>query len=349
MKDAKRWLPGALVSIALIAVILYFVDFRQMAQAIRSANYIILALAMPLSLVWMMVRGAVWRTLLRDRASYRDVLMTVGEGYLLNNFLPFRLGELGKAFLLSRKSELQFLEILPTIVIERAVDLAYSAIILLVSLPFVVGAEGAGQIGVIVGVVVLIGLVVLYLLARNRGWALDLFQKFSQRWPVLQRVGGGFVEPLLEGLAVLTDGWVFARFLFWMTINWVVAIVSYYLIMLAFYPQAQPIWGFFGLGIAAFGNAVPSLPGAIGTFEGAFGGALTILTGDQSTALAAALAGRIYMYLSAIIFGLLGLASEGQTLSGIYQDLKDFRSKRKSDEGAKDSEGLNALLDESED
>jgi uncharacterized protein (TIRG00374 family) len=256
---------------------------------------------------------------------------------------------LGKAFLLSRKSELQFLEILPTIVIERAVDLAYSAIILLVSLPFVVGAEGAGQIGVIVGVVVLIGLVVLYLLARNRKWALELFQKFSQRWPVLQRVGGGFVEPLLEGLAVLTDGWVFVRFLFWMSVNWVVAIVSYYLIMLAFFPQAQPIWGFFGLGIAAFGNAVPSLPGAIGTYEGAFGGALTILTGDQSTALAAALAGRFYMYLSPIVFGLIGLASEGKTLSGIYQDLKDFRSKRKADEGIKDSEDLNTSIEETGD
>ena len=39
------------------------------------------------------------------------------------------------------------MEILPTIVIERAMDLGYSAIILLAALPFVVGAEGAGQQG----------------------------------------------------------------------------------------------------------------------------------------------------------------------------------------------------------
>jgi len=161
MKDAKRWLPGTLVSIVLIAAILYFVDFRQMAEAIRSANYLILALALPLSFIWLAVRGIVWRTLLRNRASYRDVFLTLGEGYLMNNFLPFRLGEIGKAFLLSRKSDLQFMEIIPTIVIERAVDLAYSAGILLVSLPFVVDAEGAGQIGVVVGAIVLVGLVVL--------------------------------------------------------------------------------------------------------------------------------------------------------------------------------------------
>jgi len=327
MKDIKRWLPGALVSILLIVGILYFVDFHEMAEAFRSANYFILVFSLSLSFLWMAVRAIVWRTLLRDRASYRDVFLTEGEGYLLNNFLPFRLGELGRAFLISRKANLQFMEVLPTIVIERAVDLAYSAVILLISLPFVVGAEGAGQIGWIVGAVVLLGLVVLYLLARNREWALDLFHKFSQRWPFLQRVGGNFIEAFLEGLAVLTDGWLFARFLFWMTVNWFISIVSYYLLIRAFFPDAQLIWAFFGLGVAAFGNAIPSLPGAIGTFEGAFGGALTILTGDQSTALAAALAGRLYMYISTIVVGLIGLSSEGQTLSGIYQQLKDFRAK----------------------
>ena len=332
MKDVKRWLPGALVSIVLIAAILYFVDFRQLAEAFQSANYLILLAALPISFIWMAVRAIVWRTLLRNRAPYKDVFLTLGEGYLMNNFLPFRLGEFGRAFLISRKSDLQFMEVLPTIVIERAVDLAYSAAILLISLPFVVGTEGAGQIGVIVGVVVLLGLAVLYLLARNRQWALDLFHKLSQRWPRLQRVGGGFIEAFLEGLAVLTDGWLFVRFLFWMTVNWIISIFSYYLLVRAFFPQAQIIWAFFGLGLAAFGNAIPSLPGAIGTFEGAFGGALTILTGDQSTALAAALAGRLYNYIPSIVLGLIGLASEGETLSGIYQQLRDFRAKEKPEE-----------------
>ena len=330
LKDAKRWLPGAIISILLIGGILYFVDFRQMGEAIREANYWFLLMSLPLAFIWLAVRGIVWRTLLRNRASYKDVFLTLGEGYLMNNFLPFRLGELGKAFLLSRKSELQFMEIIPTIVIERAVDLAYSAAILLVSLPFVVGAEGAGQIGIIVGVVVFIGLVVLYLIARNREWAINLFNTLSERWPVLQKIGGNFIEPLFDGLAVLTDGWLFPRFLFWMTINWGIAILSYYLIVRAFFPQAEVIWAFFGLGLAAFGNAVPSLPGAIGTFEGAFGGALTILTGDQSTALAAALAARLYNYLSTSIVGVIGLTSEGQTLSGVYQELRNFRSKENS-------------------
>src|SRR5688572_2569087 len=166
MKDIKRWLPGALISLVLIAAILYFVDFGTMLESIRAADYRILAGATALSFVWMMIRAKVWQTLLRDKPAYIDVLFAASEGYLLNNFLPFRLGEVGRAFLLSRKSGMQFGAIVPTIVIERIVDLAFSAAILLASLPFVVGAEGSERVSYLVGAVVLVGLVMMYILAR---------------------------------------------------------------------------------------------------------------------------------------------------------------------------------------
>ncbi len=126
---------------------------------------------------------------------------------------------------------------------------------------------------------------------------------------------------------MLTDVRVFAQFLFWMTLNWGMAILNYYLIIRAFFPQAQLTWGMFGLGAAAFAGAVPSLPGAVGTFEGALGGALTLLSGDQSTSLAAALTSHFFNYLTSIVLGGYGLSREGQTLSGVYQQLIKFRSK----------------------
>jgi len=327
MKDIKRWLPGVLISIALIAVILYFVDLRAMVDAIRKADFRFLGIAMALSFVWMAVRAKVWQTLLRDKPKYTDVLLSAGEGYLLNNFLPFRLGELGRAFLLSRKSGMPFSEILPTIVIERAVDLAISAAIFLAALPFVVGAAGAERIGYIVGGLVVVGLVVMFILARNNQWALDLFHKLSSRWPALQKFGGSFLESFFAGLAVLTDGGLFARFLFWMLLNWVIALVAYYLMTLAYFPQAKLVWGMFGLGAAAFGGAIPSAPGAIGTFDGAIAGAFTLLSGNEATSLAVALTSRFYNYLNSGVIGGIGLMREGQTISGIYQQLMNFRNK----------------------
>jgi len=328
LKSSKRWLPGALISIALVAAILYFVDFKTMLSALQNADYRLIAAAAGLSFVWMFVRAKVWMTLLRDKPTYKDVLFTTGEGYLLNNFLPFRLGEVGRAFLLSRKSGgLQFGEIIPTIVIERTVDLIFSAMIFLFSLPYVVSSKSSPTLGYMIGSLMVFGLVMMYVLARNNQWALDLFHKLSARFPALQKFGGSFLESFFQGLGVLTDGWLFLRFLFWMTLNWTIALLAYYLITLAFFPQAQWLWGIFGLGMAAFGGAIPSMPGAVGTFEGAVVFALSQFTTDQSTALAAALTMRMYNYLNSGVIGGIGLLREGQTLSGVYQQILNFRKR----------------------
>lgn len=335
MKDIKRWLPGVLISVVLIAAIIYFVDFQKMWNSIKNADYRLIGIAAVLSFVWMAVRAKVWHTLLREKPTYKDVLFTAGEGYLLNNFLPFRLGEVGRAFLLSRKSGgMTFAEIIPTIVIERTVDLIISAVIFLGALPYVVNSESSPTLGYVIGGLMLFGLVLMYIVARNNQWALDTFHKLSTRFPSLQKFGGSFLESFFQGLGVLTDGWLFLRFLFWMILNWTIALLAYYLMVLAFFPEAQPIWAIFGLGMAAFGGAIPSAPGAVGTFEGAVVFALTRFTADESTALAAALVMRIYNYLNSTIIGTIGLLSEGQTLSGVYQQLMNFRNKEKAEENS---------------
>jgi uncharacterized protein (TIRG00374 family) len=321
-KSARRWLPGVLISLVAIAALLYFVDLQRFVVAIRSANYWLLLLVFGISFLWLAVRGMVWRTILRGQVPYRDVFLTLCEGYLLNNFLPFRVGEIGRAFLLGRKSKLGFMEVLPTIIIERVLDLAFAAGILMSAVPFVVGASGAGKIAVLIGGVVVGGLVVLYILARNRDWALGLFQRLSRGRSGLQKKGTDFLSSLFTGLSILTDGWLFLRVLLWMTLNWAIAIVQFFLLILAFYPQATLVWSLFGLGAVALGNAIPSLPGAVGVFEGAFGGAMALLSGDQSTGLAAALTAHLFNYLSTGMIGLYALSSEGETLMGIFRQLR---------------------------
>jgi len=327
-KSARRWLPGVVISLIAIALIVRYVDLRRFVEAIRSANYWLLLAFLVMSVSWLMVRGIVWRTLLRGRASYRDVFWSLCEGYILNAFLPFRLGEVGRAFLLVRKAKLGFMDVLSTIVIERVLDLAFSAAILLSAVPFVVGAAGAGRIAIVIGALVVVGMVILYLLARNREWALNLFQRLSARLPKLQALGGELLDSLFSGLAILTDGWLFLRFMLWMTLNWAIAIAEFLLLLLAFFPQASLVWSLFGLGAVAFGNAVPSLPGAVGTYEAALGGALTLLSGDQSTALAAALTAHLIGYLINGVLGTYALSREGETLMGVYRQLR----KRQSEE-----------------
>lgn len=335
MKKIPRWLPGALISLLLVAAILYFVDLGAMVEAVRKANYTMLAVSLVLSIVWMFGRAKVWHTLLRGRATYRDTLFTDAEGYLLNAILPFRLGELGRAFLISRKSGLQFGEVLPTIVIERVVDLGISALIFIAALPLLMGMDVSQNTGYIAAGIVVVGLLALYFLAHYNQWALDLFHKMSARWTSLQRFGGDFLESFFQGLSVLKDGWLFLRFLFWMGLNWGVALAAYYLMMLAYFPQAQFNWTLLLLAAAAFAGALPAAPGNVGTVDGAIIWAMTLLTGDGSTALALALTVRLYNYLNSGVIGGIGLAREGETLGGIYRDLRNFRSSSAADPAEK--------------
>jgi uncharacterized protein (TIRG00374 family) len=331
-KDWQRILPGLVVSLISLAIAFYFVDLRQLIQALRQANYVFVALSLVLSLAWLLARAAFWRTLLEDKATYSQSFFTICEGYLLNNILPFRLGEVGRSFLMSHKSGLSFWQVLSTVVIERAMDVGFAAGLLLISLPFVVGAGAqAGQqrnIAIIAGVVVLSGLVVLYVLARNRQWALDLFGRLAQRWPLLQRVGGSMLPAFFSGLAVLTDGWRFVRALSWLFLNWFFAILQFYLLLLAFVPEGKFIWSAFTLGVTAFGNAAPSSPGALGVYEVAVLFALSVVGVNSSVALAYAITAHLMGYLVNGLLGAFALGKDGESLTDLYARVRQISLKQ---------------------
>jgi len=141
----------------------------------------------------------------------------------------------------------------------------------------------------------------------------------------VQRLGGNVLRSFLEGLAILTDGWLFLRVLLLMAINWALAIVQFQMTLLAFFPNAQTVWAMFGLGAVAFGGAVPALPGGVGTYEASLAGALTLVTSDAARSLATAITAHVLAYLVSGVLGIYALSTEGETLSGVYQQLVKFR------------------------
>jgi uncharacterized protein (TIRG00374 family) len=320
----RRVIPGLLISALAIVAILYLVDLDRMIDALRMADYRFVALMFLMTLIWLLVRTIVWRTLLQEQATYKQVFMTVNEGYLLNNVLPFRLGEVGRAFLLGRKANLEFMRVFSTILIERALDVAFSAGLLLSALSFVVGAAWASQAAIAAGSLVLVGLGVLYLLARYRDWTQNQVERLARHWTILQGILRTQVPAFFAGLAALTNGKRFLRVVFWVAVNWFVAIIQFYFILLAFFPQPKLLWAAFTLGVVTLGIAAPSSPGAVGVLELAMVGALSVFDLDPSAALAAALTAHMANYLITGIIGVYALAQDGLTLSGVYKNVQDI-------------------------
>ena len=331
MSEAKKkrdWPSVALglaVSLICLAILARLINLQKLVDSLRYADARFLLIASLLSLVWLLVRGIAWRMLLQGQARYRHVFFTLNEGYLLNNVLPLRLGEIGRGFLLDKKSGLGFWRILPTIVIERLLDLVLAVSLVLFSLPFVINIAWAKESALVTGGIVLAGLGFLFVLARFREKAETLYKNAGSRWPILLKIGQKPVTAFLTGLAVLKDPGAFLRAILVFTINWLAAVIQYFVLMKAFFPEARPIWAVFCLGVAALGAAAPSLPGGVLVYEAVVMGALALFTQDASRSAAFAIFNHFLNYFITGILGGYALFKDGESLSSLYRKTKLIR------------------------
>jgi len=306
--------------IALVALI-YFIDLGEVKKDLLQADYRYLIPVLVLYVLALMTRAYAWRILLLDAIPYRDVFLALNAGYLLNNILPLRLGELARALILGRHG-LGFWRVLSTILVERAFDFAVIAGMLLTTLPFVTGASQAYKVAITVFVMVSIGFVVFYLIARNRDRVLIVYELLTERWPGLSLIGEDRLKSFITGLAALTDIRRFLSVLLWMLVNWGLAILAQYLLLLAFVPSAELVWIVFAQAVVALGVALPSAPAYIGVLEAAWVAALSLVGVEPSTALAFAVSSHLINIIVTGVFGVYALVSEGESLVSLYSRIR---------------------------
>lgn len=328
LKDLRRILPGILISLALLIFVFWSADLEALRDELLQADYRYLPPALLCFLGLLMARAMAWRTLLEEKATFRQAFFALAEGYFINNIFPFRLGDVARAFLLSQTTPLRFWQIAPTIVIERALDLLIVVCIFLATLPFVVGIKGAEGKAIFAGAVVLGVLAGLALIAHQHERALALYRRLHIRLPWLARFDSP-AESFLQGLSVFTQTTRFLKMLSWQLLAWALTILHYHLLLLAFFPGAKILWATFGISTVGLGVAVPSAPGGLGVIEtivvfvwGLFGIA-------QSKALAYALILRAANIFTTAVPGIYGLMADGESLVQIYRQIRAQASKPK--------------------
>lgn len=323
-RNLRSMLPGIMISILAIVFLFRYFDWQDVLQALQNAEWMYLAIAVPIYLVSYVIRAMAWRMILKEAVSFRKVFLTMNMGYLLNNILPFRLGELGRAYLLGREEALGFWRVFSSILIERVFDMMLAVALLMSTLPFVFNTGNTRQVASMVGVVVLAGLVVLYLLARNRQWALAQFERFGERWPLVMRLGQERLDAFLEGLSALTSLRRFLGVFGLMIVSWMLAILVQYYILRSFYPGAQALHAGFSLGSSSLGVAVPSSPGYLGVYEAVVVGALSLFGIPASTAFAHAVTAHLLYFLVTGFFGIYTLITSDISLTEIFQRVRNI-------------------------
>lgn len=272
----KFWL-GMVVSLFFLWLAFRGLRLDEAADALRQTNYLYLLPALAAYFVGVWLRALRWSVLLAPikRLSANRLFSTVVIGYLANNVLPARLGEVVRAYILGQREGVSKTATLGTIVVERMFDGLTMVGFLVVALTLFPAGSGPGA--QLLSDIVQVGapLFVLALLFFLAGasfpqFALRVLHAALRIMPQqiaapVGRVGSAF----LDGLAVLRDGRrVLAVFALSVAL-WLCEASMYYLLMLGF-PFAQPVPFYVLLLATAAANLftiVPSTPGYLGVFD----------------------------------------------------------------------------------
>jgi len=257
---------GIAISILALVLVVRQVDVAAVGRVLGSATpgwVIAVAACIATDVVCRAIR---WQGLLAPIQHVRSVpvLGYLLVGYLANNLLPARLGELVRSHYLGDREEMSRATALGTIVVERVVDTAVlvaiaSAAILLLHVRGIVASAvllGVGITGLLV-VALAVALVAHRLPYADRAVAA------VERWPSVIRLAG----KLRGGLAVAGRPRTVAVAVCWSLVAWSATVVAF-----AAAGQAVGVeltWGQAALLAAgvSLATAIPAGPGYLGTFE----------------------------------------------------------------------------------
>jgi len=321
-RDVRRWGLGVVISLTALYVVFRLADWQELLAALASIRTEHILAASALTVLFIAVRALAWRVLLNGRPTFRQAFFIVSEGYLLNNILPLRAGEFGRAVFMGRALGVNAFHVLSTIVIERAFDLAIAAGLLLSTLPLALEMGWARSAAVLVLVLVITGLGVLYFMALKPQLINGIVERIGRKSDLFQRLIAPQITALMDGFQALTRPAQFFTSLLLVIVSWVVAVTTYYVIILSVAPDAPFWWGIFTDAMLALGISLPSAPGALGMFEGAIVAALTLLGVSNSAALALAIVLHFIQYLITGLIGGYGLLKEGQSLGALFSQLR---------------------------
>lgn len=322
-RHTRSLIPGLVLSGIAVAVLVAVADparaFRILLTA-RPTPLVGATVALGLGLV---ARAAASRELVDARVSFGASFAALNLGYLANNLLPLRVGEVVRSVVLGRRSRLGIIGGATAVGAERLLDVVLAAVILIAALP-AVGVDAGWAPPLAAAATAVTAVAVLVAVAHHRRSVIGWLEPRLATRPRLARALPR-LSAALEGLARPRR---LARAIVWLVLSWSAALGFFWLVLRAFIPEAPLVWAAFAIGVLAFGIALPSSPGAVGVYEAALVGALSLCEVEAADALAFAVTAHALSFAVTSLFGLgalLRLAPGRGGLAGALRGLVDGR------------------------
>jgi uncharacterized protein (TIRG00374 family) len=302
-----RAVIGVAISVVALWLVLRSVDLQAAADILATADWRWIGILSGFLCVDLAVRALRWQRLLAPIAlvPYWHTLGYLLVGYLANNILPARIGELVRSHYAGDREGISRSTTLGTIVVERVVDLVTVVAIASVAI-LVLSVRGIVASAVLVGVAVsgLLAVILAIGIAAHRLPGAERIAARASRYPRVRDA----VARLRDGLRVAGRPRTLVEALLLSAIAWAATI-------LAFAAAGQSIAVQLTIGQAALlasgvalASAIPAGPASLGTFELAaveIGKAIGIGTNE---AFAIGLIAHLAMLVITSAGGIAGLA-----------------------------------------
>ena len=316
MKMGWKGALGFVLSVALLWWTLRDVHVGEVLAVLRESNVAMLVAAAAIATCTFPLRAARWKVILEPvdaTLSFGPLWRATTVGMMVNNVIPARVGELARAFALTRERPRVTL---PSAVASIGVDRVFDTIVLF-GLMF--GAmlspafPGATQIGgrtlsslaltATVGVVVLVGL--LYALALNPTFFAGVAERMAR--PISAKLaerGHMAVLAFAQGLSVLRSPRRFALVFAWTLAHWLCNGFAFWVGFRAVGMALPFSAALFVQGVIAIGVAVPAAPGFFGVFEAsAKVGLVEVYKVNESLAVSWAIGYHILSFIPITLIG----------------------------------------------
>jgi uncharacterized protein (TIRG00374 family) len=319
----RRLLIGILVSVFFLWLAFRKVDYQELAQALKSANYLWVFPNMALMVFSMWLRAYRWKFMVNPikKVGLQRLFSSTMIGFMANNILPVRLGEIVRAYSLGSKAGISRTASFATIVLERVFDgfslLMLLWITLLIS-PFPDWVKRAGNLTLALNVILLVVLIFLEVKTEPTLKFLNRLLRFLPR-----KISNQLTELLFKfttGLKVFRDLPSMIWILIFSMFIWGVVGISNYFIFLAFdlYPPIQA--SFILLVMVSLAVMIPASPGYVGTFHFFCIAALGLFGYGKNLALPFSVVLHAAQYIPITLIGLIYLKTEHLTLKVLEKE-----------------------------
>ncbi len=321
VSSVLRWLVPLLISAAAVFFLSRQVDLEAIGQAFTQVPLGTFLVIVLLFIIGLFLRAACCYVILEGKFTFKTTFFGMNAGYLLNNVLPFRLGEFGRAALLSGKGKEQigFMEVFASIVTERTLDIFLGAIFFLITLSQVVERGALQTTAWILLVLTILLLVLLSLASRNKQ---KLIGRLDVKWaekPKRKEKILPKLEGFLDGFGLLLKPKKFLLALSLLASSWACSVAMIFLLNRQLLSSSEWWWGAFITSSSAFASALPSAPASLGVYEAATVAAYSLLGVDQSLSLVIALILHAVQFVIPSLLGMLGIYLLGDNFSSLVR------------------------------